>query len=65
MQNYVLVSAGQCEGKEIAYKRIVDRPQDNIEVNLKINMLIPVYYITLRHNKRLIISSIKATCFGP
>jgi hypothetical protein len=39
MQNYVLVSAAQCEGKETAYKGIADRPEDNIEVNLKINIV--------------------------
>jgi len=63
MHCYVLVRAGQCEGKETAYKCIVDRPEDNIEVNLKINMLILAYYIIARHNK--LISSINATCFGP
>jgi len=41
MQNNVRVSAVQCEGKETAYKCIVDRREDNIEVmevNRKINV---------------------------
>jgi len=53
MQNRTTYLAVLCnvEGKEAA-KCLVDRPEDNIEVNPKINMLIPAY-ITVRHNKIL------------
>jgi hypothetical protein len=37
MQNNVLGSAGQCEGKEAAYKCRVDRPEGNTEVNIEVN----------------------------